>query len=229
MARLADALNLKKMFGIDIDEASRLLDDYDGDIDAVIQELGDRKGISLDTKGKAKKPKEKRLFKVGDIIKCIDANPGKLPPDCVQFLNTYNSFKVKEVNPQLNIDLGYILESNGHQYFFAPHRFELKKGTAPLVMVGPEGIINNPTPESVKVEPTPMPEPPKAKKNLFDEARKAATEKRIKGFGDYDPEEDEKNDFFRPSKKSKIDIGRMGDDTKFEVYPKEEDKYDPSK
>ena len=239
MARVADVLKLRKMFGLDPKEASDLLDNCNGDLDLAIEKLGD----SIDTKAetKMKEPKSRKLFKVGDIVKCIDPSPDKLPPDCVQFLNTYNSFKVKDVNESLKIDLGYRLESNGHQYFFAPHRFELKNGKAPLVDKNGKII-----PEFVKVEPAPMPE---IKKNIFDEDKKKIKynydeeKNKFKWFKDFKDfgEDERKREFQNQNRNKKImpvpwfddnednnDIGGMGDDTKFEVYPKYESDIEKS-
>jgi hypothetical protein len=79
-----------------------------------------------------KKIKAKKLFKVGDIIKCIDINPGKLPNDCYEFLSTYKKFKVLDVNDKLNINVGHRLEESGNFYYFNPNRFELLSGTTSI-------------------------------------------------------------------------------------------------
>lgn len=80
--------------------------------------------------------KEKKVFKKGDVVKCIDADLGKLPVDCHEFIMTYKKFKVLDVNDNFNIDLGYRLQENGNPYYFNPKRFELLNGTAPTVIIG---------------------------------------------------------------------------------------------
>jgi len=79
-----------------------------------------------------KKVKQKKEFKKGDVIKCVELSQGKIPRDCFEFLLTYKRFKVVDVNEKMNIYLGYNLLENGNPYYFSPNRFELIDGTAPL-------------------------------------------------------------------------------------------------
>lgn len=129
----------------------------------ILIEVGWDMSKAKDFLKKRKKPKEKKLFKVGDIIKCIDNNPGKMPKDCVQFLLTYKKFKVLDVNEKLNIDIGHRLEENGNPYYFSPNRFELLNGTAPTTVVSKsESKIE----ESENVSPV-----EKVHQTIFDKAK----------------------------------------------------------
>lgn len=112
-------------------------------------------------KTKKKKNKEKKIFNIGDIVICIDSKPGKLPPDCVDFLITYKKFKVLDVNDKFNIDLGHRSAESNNPYYFSPNRFELKDGKAPVRIIGAEETEN--TPERT-TERKDLPEP----KNLRD-------------------------------------------------------------
>jgi len=114
---------LCKLTGIDTTKAQYLLSSSDWNIRKALEKY------KLEMK---KKPKEKKVFKKGDVVTCIDNSPGKLPPDCAEFLITYKKFKVIDVNDKLNIDLGYKLEETGNPYYFSPNRFELLNGTAPV-------------------------------------------------------------------------------------------------
>lgn len=139
-----------KLTGMDDpDYAYEILDEYDWDLD---------NAISAKMKGKKKKSKDKKIFKVGDIVKCIDNHAGKnMPPDVIDFLLTYKKFKVRDVNDKLNIDIGHKLAENGNPYYYSPNRFELLDGIAPVKKAEPE-------PEK-KVEPAPPEMPfPKAGK-----------------------------------------------------------------
>lgn len=73
------------------------------------------------------KKKDKKLFKIGDVIVCINTKRGNLPLDCHEFLLTYKKFKVIDISDKLNIDLGYRLAENGNPIFFNSNRFELEK------------------------------------------------------------------------------------------------------
>lgn len=105
-------------------------------------------------KKKNKKPKEKKVFKIGDILICIDNKLTKnIPEECIIFLNTYSYFKVQDVNEKLNIDIGYKLSTNGNPYYFSPNRFELKEGKAPVKRIGsPEEKIQENPDKEVKEE-----------------------------------------------------------------------------
>lgn len=129
-AREDKAKLLAKLTGIDEDSAYEILDDHGWDMDSAVASM---KG------GKKKKSKDKKIFKVGDIVKCIDNHAGKnMPPDSIDFLLTYKKFKVKDVNDKLNIDIGHRLAENGNPYYFSPNRFELIDGVAPVKKAEPE-------------------------------------------------------------------------------------------
>mgnify|MGYP001247373173 CR=1 FL=1 len=86
---------------------------------------------------KKKKPKDKKIFKVGDVVTCLSTKEGKLPPDAIDFLLTYKKFHVLDVNDKLNIDIGHI-STSGNPFYFAPNRFELIDGIAPVRKAGEE-------------------------------------------------------------------------------------------
>lgn len=109
------------------DDAYELLSENDWDL---------KKAMYYYKHGKKAKTIEKKEFKIGDIIKCVDSDPGKLPKDCYEFIMTYKKFKVLDVNGKLNIDLGHRLVENGNPYYFSPNRFELLNGIAPKKIVG---------------------------------------------------------------------------------------------
>jgi len=89
------------------------------------------------------KDKEKKVFKVGDEIKCINNKQSKsLPQDAYEYILTFKKFTVIEVNDHLNIDIGHKL-ANGNVYYFSPNRFELIDGTAPTKKI-------ERTPEEIK-------------------------------------------------------------------------------
>jgi len=127
--RSSDILKLMKLTGKDKDSCIDALDQNDGDIDAASIYLGG---------AKKKKPKEKKVFKIGDVVVCIDTKQGKLPQDCYEFLLTYKKFRVIDINDKLNIDLGHRLAENGNPFFFAPNRFDLLEGKAPVKVIEPE-------------------------------------------------------------------------------------------
>jgi len=108
---------------------------------------------------KDKKPKEKKVFSVGDVVICLNNKEGKLPPDALDFLLTFKKFKVLQVNDKLNIDVGH-KTAEGNPFFFAPNRFELANGKAPIQkgldidkedkereVIGPSKIVWEPDPE----------------------------------------------------------------------------------
>jgi len=80
-----------------------------------------------------KKPKDKKMFRPGETIICIDSKPSKtLPEHALEFLLTYKYFTVKDVSDKLNIFIGHVSPDTGQNYYFSPNRFELREGTAPL-------------------------------------------------------------------------------------------------
>jgi hypothetical protein len=125
MDKYENIIKLKKLTGVSSEICEKVYDDCEGDMDAAIAELLDIK------KGKKRNPKEKKMFKIGDSIKCIDDKPGKLTPDCIDFLMTYKKFKVLDVNDKWNIHIGHI-SVTGKPYYFSPNRFELIEGKAPV-------------------------------------------------------------------------------------------------
>lgn len=72
-----------------------------------------------------KPKKDKKIFKIGDVIIRTKMDQGKLTDDCMEFLRTYKYFKVQEINSNLNIDIGY-RTPEGEKYWFSPNNFELK-------------------------------------------------------------------------------------------------------
>jgi len=125
MGKLEDIMKLRKLTGMPSETCEKIYDENDRDVEASMEELLELK------KGKKKKPKEKKMFKVGDIIIRVDDSPGKLTPDCLDFLATYKKFKVLDVNDKLQIHIGHISPS-GNPFYFSPNRFELIEGKAPL-------------------------------------------------------------------------------------------------
>ena len=180
MTKKEKILRVRKSTGIEAAEAEGYLDENDWDINDAISAI---KG------GKKKKPKDKKIFKVGDIIVCIDPKPGKLPADCVDFLMTYKKFKVLDVNEKYNIDLGHKLVENDNPYFFSPNRFELMNGIAPVMKS--DGTIV----ESGKETPQPEAAPSAGKaggQSKMDELKKkmggdviGKTGKVVKPFSDF--------------------------------------------
>ncbi len=161
---------LSRLLNIDEDMAEEALMDAGWDLQVAHDMI---KG------GKKKKPKDKKIFKVGDKIVCIDPKPSKtMPPDCIDFLVTYKYFKVIDVNDKLNIDIGHRLAENGNPYYFSPNRFELKDGIAPIQKAEPEA----PTAKKVSgdLDPGGL-----IKKMAEERARKEALKKKINNFGDY--------------------------------------------
>lgn len=132
-----------KLTGVDDpDYAYEYLDDNDWDMDSA---------VNAKMKGKKKKSKDKKIFKVGDIVKCIDNHAGKnMPPDVIDFLLTYKKFKVRDVNDKLNIDIGHKLAENGNPYYYSPNRFELIDGIAPVKKAEPEKK-NEPAPPEMPI------------------------------------------------------------------------------
>lgn len=125
-SRAADIAKLKEATGLPNDICEEAYDEYDCSVEKAYKALK-----------AGKKPKDKRMFNVGDIVVCIDNKAGKLTPDCLEFLLTYKKFKVLEVNDKMNIHVGHRLE-NGNPYFFSPNRFELAEGKAPMKRIEPE-------------------------------------------------------------------------------------------
>lgn len=93
---------------------------------------------ALIKRSKKEKPREKKIFNIGDTIVCIETKQGKLPQDAYEYLLTYKYFTVLDVNDKLNIDIGHITVDTHNPFFFGPNRFELKEGTAPKKIVGEE-------------------------------------------------------------------------------------------
>ena len=126
---------LMSLSGRDQEDCEEALDEFDGDMVKALTHLK-----HVDSSGKKKKV-DKKIFKVGDVVTCINIDKKKLPPDCYEFLNTYKKFKVLDVNAKLNIDLGHRLETNGNVYYFSPNRFELLVGKAPTTAVAKEPSV----------------------------------------------------------------------------------------
>jgi hypothetical protein len=162
---------LRSLTGMDSDECHEILDDHDWDLASAVSSL---KGGGV----KKKKEKDKKIFKIGDWIKCIDTKPSKnMEPECAEFLVTYKKFRVKDVNEKLNIYLGFNLSSNGNPYYFSPNRFELLEGNAPVMKASD---LNKPVEELTPSEPSdPIifePESPEPKKK---------GNPAVKKYGDY--------------------------------------------
>jgi hypothetical protein len=103
---------------------------------------------------KKSKPKEKKVFKVGDTIICVESEKGKLPQDAYDYILTYKYFVVKDVNDKLNIDIGHITADTHNPFYFGPNRFELKDGKAPTKIIDSEGnIIEKPREEISGIDP----------------------------------------------------------------------------
>ncbi len=135
--------------------------------------------------GGKEKEREKKVFQVGDVVRCLDPKGKKLPETCVEFLMTFTKFKVTAVNDNLNIDIGAIKE--GEPYFFSPNRFELLNGTAPTRKIGgKEG--------SEEVEKEPLESEDKTKENygIFGRKflKKMHTEKDIEPMRKSPPKKD---------------------------------------
>jgi hypothetical protein len=125
MGRSDNVLKLMKLTGAPSTKCGEVYDECDGDMDEAIDRLSKY--------GKKKKPKDKKIFKPGDVVVVqITDEKGKLPPEAYEFLLTYKYFTVRDVNDKLNVDIGYITPDTHNPFFFTPNRFELKDGTAPI-------------------------------------------------------------------------------------------------
>lgn len=108
-----DIMKLMKLSGKDKDECILAYDEAGGDVSDALNKLG-------------KKPKEKKIFKEGDIVvRIASPDSSKLTPDCQEFLKTYKFFKIIHVNENHNIDIGYVTP-DGKQFYFSPNKFELR-------------------------------------------------------------------------------------------------------
>jgi hypothetical protein len=160
-----------KLTGVDEDEAEEILSEYEWDFTKALLE-----------KGRKKKPKDKKIFKVGDKIICIDFKPSKnMEPWCIEFLQTYKYYTVKDVKENLNIDVGLISPASGQAYFFSPNRFELREGKAPIKKAETGEVVEGGT--EMKKEETPyerMKREMKERDILKDEEKKKKIDELLK-------------------------------------------------
>jgi NACalpha-BTF3-like transcription factor len=118
---------LMKHTGLEREECVKVLKSTNGNLykayDYLIKTRGDKIKPGLEPMEKPKK--DKKIFKIGDVIIRTKMEQGKLTDDCMEFLRTYKYFKVQEINANLNIDIGY-RTPEGEKYWFSPNNFELK-------------------------------------------------------------------------------------------------------